>query len=216
MTVPRWKARLTRRCARRRPPSLALRRPGARHDRAPALLRLSAEDATVIRSMFLGGPLSRRLAIALWMLRALWVLMLVSPLALYGCATRLTDEFNDAIANGATWIGWVDEPPWSMWLLAATVALGSMFIPPAIERRSIARLRARIGRAVDTRRPGSYRSSPGLISEYPDVVLEAACARYASRLALSFAMLGAVVLLPVWGFSDPAWASGLGFSCRYW
>jgi hypothetical protein len=166
--------------------------------------------------MFLGpGTLSRRLAVALWMLRALWASMLLSPLVLYACATWLTDELTDAIAKGATWIDWVEGPPWGTWLLAAAVALGSILIPPAIERRSVARLRARIGRAVDPSRPGSYRNSPRIISEYSDAMIEAACARYASRLALSFAMLGAVVLLLVGGFANPTFVSGLGFACRY-
>ncbi len=165
--------------------------------------------------MFLGQPVSRRLAVALWTLRALWALMLLSPLALYGCATLLTDAFNDAIAKGATWIGWVDEPPWSTWLLAAAMTLGSALIPPAIERRSVIRLRTSMGRAADPSRPGSHRNSPRVVSEHSDVALEAACTRYACRLALSFAMLGAVVLLFVWGFAHPLSVSGLGFACRY-
>lgn len=170
----------------------------------------------MIPRMFLGpGTLSRRLAIAMWMLRALWALMLLSPLALYACATGFSDELAKTIANGATWIGWVDEPPWIFLLIAAAVFLGSMLIPRAIEHRSVARLRPRIGRLVDPSRPGTYRTLPNIVSEYSDVVIEAACARYANRLALSFAMLAAIVILFVWGLMNPVIAWGLGFSCRY-
>jgi len=165
--------------------------------------------------MFLGsGTFSRRLAIALWMLRALWAWMLVSPLALYAFATGFTAELEETIAKGATWIDWVDEPPWSFWLIAGAMIVGSILIPQAIERRSVARLLPRIGRVVDPSRPGFYRTSPGLVPECSDGVLEAACARYANRLALSFAMLAFIVVLFVLGLT-PSSVSGLGFSCRY-
>lgn len=149
------------------------------------------------------------------MLRALWALMLWSPLVLYACATGITAELEETIAKGATWIDWVDEPPWILWLIAAAMIVGSILIPYAIERRSVAGLLPRIRRVVDPFRPGFYRTSPGLVPEYSDAVIEAACARYANRLAVSFAMLAAIIVLFVWGFMNPLRVSGLNFSCRY-
>ena len=166
--------------------------------------------------LFEFDTLQRCLAFVLWSLRALWGSMLLSPMVLYACATWVTESFADTIAKGATWIAWVDRPPWDLWLFAATVAAGSMLVPSAIVRRSSARLQGRISYGVDPSRPGLYRKSPGMVPECSDALIRAAAAHYAARLALSFAMLGSVVLVCIGGFGNPLRASGLAFSCRYY
>jgi len=162
----------------------------------------------------LSGPLSRRLANALWTLRATWALMLLSPLVFYAWATGYTAELAETIENGATWIAWGDEPPWDVWFIAAVIALAGMLIPYVIERRSAVRLQARVGRVIDPSRPGTYCSSPGFVPAYSDALISAAYARYSSRLALSFAMLASVLLLFTLGL-NPASSHGLSGSCRY-
>jgi hypothetical protein len=166
--------------------------------------------------MLLGRDrLQRDIVVALWMLRVLWALTLLSPMVLYACATWLTDSFTEAIARGATWIGWVDGPPWGMWLVAATLSISGLIVPPALYCSPQARLSKRALYDIDLCRPGPYRRAPGLVPRLLNASIRAAATRYAAGLTLSLAMLGAVVLLCIWGFATPLKVSGLGFCCRY-
>lgn len=182
---------------------------------AGSYTRTKGSGTVTRRTLFAPDTFARRLTSALWLLRALWASMLLSPMVLYACAYWSTDGSTDAIASGFTWNHWNDPLPWETWLLATLLAAGSLVIPAAVDRRAIGRLRDRITYGVDPARPGHYRHPPGLLPQLSNVLLHAALARYAGRLALSFAMLGTIVLLFVLSLANPELGFWQGFHCSY-